>query len=294
MTRYDSRLITPPSEEEEIYPYRRAWLSVALELGTLFGIVLGLYLVTRFISIPEGLYQPLNILIALLPVGIWLIFSWSREARVPRPRQRLVTIVVIAALVANALGLPIIQQVFQVERWLPLQSAINRIIGYTFSVGLIQAILMYLIMRYTIWPDHLRVRLDAVAYGTACAVGYATVVNLDFVLSNATSPDVTAMNVFNQLALLSCGGIIIGYGLAEITFNRYPFPLLLAATIALAAFATGVGIPLIAGFTNAGISPENPVSSVNPILGVLFATGLLAGISIIFSFLFDVAERQET
>lgn len=293
MTRYNSRLITPPTEEEEIYPYRRVWLSITLESGAFFAVAIILYVLTRFVEIPVSIYRPLNLGMALLPVIFWLLFSWWRERLVPQPRRNLIAIVVISGLAANAISLPLIEQVFQPARWLPLESAINRIIGYTFTVGLIQAVTIYLTLRFTIWPDQLRIRLDGVAYGAASAIGYATVLNLKFVLSTSTLPSVAAMRIFDQIVPLLCGGIIIGYGLAEVAFNRHIFPLLLAATLALSALVTGISIPLVSGFANTSISPLNPISTSSPLLGFLFSAGLLFLISNIFSFLFNVAERQE-
>ena len=202
--------------------------------------------------------------------------------------------VVISALLANAISLPLVDQVFQIERWLPLESALNRIVGYTFTAGLVQALIVYLAIRFTTWPDHFRIRLDGVAYGASSAVGYATVLNLKFVLTGTPFPAFAAINTFEQVAILLCIGVVVGYGLAEVAFNQRIFPLLLVATIALSAFIVGAAIPLITGFANARMSVENPVGSVNPLLGLLFSAGLLFVISNVFSFLFNVAERQET
>jgi RsiW-degrading membrane proteinase PrsW (M82 family) len=293
LARYDTRLITPPSEEEEIYPYRRVWLSIALESGIFFAVAIGLYVLTRFVTLPSQLYRPLNLAMTMLPVALWVIFSWWRERFVPQPRHNLIAVAVISGLAANAISLPLIEQIFQPSRWLPLESALNRIIGYAFTVGLVQAVTLYLTMRFTIWPNQMRIRLDGVAYGAASAIGYATVLNLKFVLSTSTIPSVAAMQIFDQIVPLLCGGIIIGYGLAEVAFNRHIFPPLLAATIALSAFITGIAIPLVSGFANTSISPLAPVSTSNPLLGFLFSAGLLFLISNVFSFLFSVAERQE-
>lgn len=293
MARFDTRLITPPSEEEEIYPYRRVWSSIAVEAGALFAVAVALYVLTRITPVPARLYQPINITLSLLPAGLWLIFSWRRERSVPQPRQNLIAVAVISGLAANAISLPVIEQVLQPSRWLPLESALNRIVGYAFTIGLVQAVTIYLTMRFTIWPNCMRIRLDGVAYGAASAVGYATVLNLKFVLSTSTVPSIAAMRIFDQIVPLLCGGIIIGYGLAEVAFSRHIFPLLLAATVALSAFVTGIAIPLVSGFANTSISPLNPVSTSNPLLGFLFSAGLLFVVSNIFSFLFTIAERQE-
>lgn len=264
-----------------------------LEAGTLFGFTIALFIVTRFAQVPENLSQPLNLIIALLPLALWLVFSWWREQIAPQPRRNLIAVAVVTALAANAVGIPLIVDVFQVDRWLPLESAIDRIIGYTFTAGLAQSVIMYLVIRYIVWVSDFRIRLDAVAYGAASAVGYATVLSLEFVLTGAPEPAVTAMNTFNQLAVLMCTGLIMSYGLAEMSFNEHLFPLLMVATVALATFITGAAIPLISGFANAAISPLNPISTVSPLLGFLFSAGLLAGVGLVFWFLYNTTEDED-
>ncbi len=289
LTTYDSRLITPPSEEEEVYPYRRVWPSIVLEVGIFFVVTGILFITVRLVRLPDNLLSILNLGLAVLPLGLWLIFSWWRERFVLEPRQNLLSVAIIAGLAANGVGNPIITQVFQVDRWLPLESAINRMIGYAFTVGLVQAAIIYLVLRYVVWPQNFRIRLDGVAYGSACAVGYTTALNIELI-QTTTTPDVVAMNIFSHLALLLCSSTVIAYGLAEVGFITRPFPLLLTATLALAALITGISIPLIAGFANTTISVLNPISTVSPLQGFLFAAGLLLALSFIFNFLFSVAE----
>ena len=292
MASYETGFITPPREEEEIYPYRRVWPSLVLETGLLFALGAVLYLLLRLVDIPPRFYRPIGVAIALLPGGLWLAFSWLRERTVPQPRINLIALVVVTGLAANAIGVPLVKDFLQVDRWLPLQSALNRIAGYTFTEGIVEASIMYLLLRYTVWPRGFRTRLDAVAYGAACAVGYATVLNVRLILSNALPPDVAAFRVFDTIAVQTAMGIIIGYGLAEVHFNEQPFPLLLGATIMLAAFITGLAIPLRSGFTNAGLAQG--VSTVSPILGFGFSAGLLFAVSAAFRFLFDNAEREDS
>lgn len=291
MTAFDSRFITPPKEEEEIYPYRRVWSSIITEAGIMVTIAVGIFLATRFIDVPRRLYLPIGVGISTIPVGLWLGFSWWRERFVPQPRSKLILVAVVSALTANAIGIPLVESFLQVDKWLPLESAINRIIGYTFTQGLVQAVLTYLVIRYLVWPDYFRTRLDSIAYGAASAVGYATIMNLHFVLSGSPSPDTAAFRVFDALAVQLAINIIIGYGLSEVRFNARPFPILLAATVALASFIGGLAIPLRAGLTNASLAQG--ISTVSPIRGFLFSAALLAVVAFVFAFLFDNAERQD-
>lgn len=293
MATYESRFITPPTEEEEIYPYRRVWPSLIAESAVFFGVVLVVFAATRFIQVPPLLHLPLGIFFALLPAGLWLILSWWRERLVPQPREKLILVAVISALAANAIGIPLVNDIFQIDRWLSLQSAINRIIGYTFTVGITQAMIAYLILRYTVWSTDFRTRLDAIAYGAANAVGYATVVNLSYILSATPAPDVAAMGVFNTFILSLIAGLIVGYGLSEVRFSSQPYVLLLSGTVALASLVIGAVIPLRTGLINAGISAASTVSIVSPIRGFLFSGVVLAAVSVGIAFLLNIAERRD-
>src|SRR5690606_39568379 len=152
---------TPP-EEEDIYPYRRVWQSIAIESGFMLAVAGGAFVVFSVLDVrlPRPLAQPVNVLFALLPLGLWLIFSLWRERLALQPRARLLAVAVISALVASGVSIPFIEGVFQPERWLPTASAINRIVGYTFTVGIVQEVLKYLVVRYLVFPDLFRPRLD--------------------------------------------------------------------------------------------------------------------------------------
>ena len=301
MTTFDPTLLLPPREEEEVYPYRRAWRSLAVECAVLFGLAAALYLIFSVVGVrlPAWLQAPVNVALALTPVGLWLAFSWWQERFVLRPRQRLLTVLIVSALAANAVGIPLVEDFLQVDRWLPLSSAILRIIGYTFTVGIVQEMLKYLVIRYAVWPDQFRIRLDAVAYGAASAVGYATVLNLHFVLTSNPPPDSSAMRIFSTVAFQVVASMVVSYGLAEVRFSQ-PSPFLLAATIALAAFITGVAIPIRAGLVNASLSLDvnanNPllnISATKPLQGLAFSLVLLIVPSLMLSFLFNSAEQRE-
>lgn len=294
MGTYDPRyLITPPKEEEEVYPYRRVWPSLLLELGGLFGAALALFAVSRLVAIPPALHPPALALIALFPGALWLRFSWQREHAVPEPRQHLLLVAVVTALAAGAVGVPFVRDVLRVDEWLPLSGAVNRIIGYTFTVGIVQELIRYLVLRYTVWPGYFRTRLDGVAYGVAGAVGCALALNLNFMLTTQAELDIAAMRVFDETVRQVAGGIIVGYGLAEVRFNPRPFPLLLPAALFFAALVTGIAIPVTSGLANVALSVSAPVTAASPLRGFLFSAVLMAAVAGVMIFLFTIAVRQD-
>jgi RsiW-degrading membrane proteinase PrsW (M82 family) len=295
LSSYRTRVVAPP-EEEELYPYHPVWVPLATQIGILLAATILIYTAFNVIglSLPRPVLQGIDVGLVALPPALWLIFGVWRENFVQQPRIRLVTVAVVSALVANAIGIPFIEGVFQVERWLPLGSAINRIIGYTFTVGVTQEIMKYLVIRYTVWPGGFRVRIDGVAYGIASAIGYATVLNIRFFLESSATPDIVALQVFSNVAANVAASIVVGYGLSEVRFDR-PMPLLLTFTIAFAALVTGLVTPLRSALSSGGFSIEAAggiLDLLRPLFGLGLSGGALLLVAVIMGLLFANAERR--
>lgn len=291
-TRYRTRYIPPPDDEIiEKHPYRRVWFSIIVEAGILFAVTVTLYVLVNIlgVGIPAELRQPIDIVVALLPAGLWMVFSLLRERAVDQPRARLAAVAIVSALVANAVGIPFVETVFQPDRWLPLGSAIERIIGYTFTVGIVQELLKYLVVRYLAWNSDYRDRYDSLAYCAASAIGYSTIATLRFALTGNPSPDVIAAYTFDTISISLAGSFIISFGLAEIRFGR-PFPFLQLVTLALAATVSGAGIPLRTGLVNASFSLLGAFPA--PLFGIILSALVLVGAGVIVAFFYRNAERE--
>lgn len=308
------RMLTPPDEEVEVYPYRPVWRSLIIESALLAAVTFAAFIAFGVIRIqlPPTATLVVNGLLVALPVVLWLIFSVWRERFVPQPRARLVAVFLITALAANALAIPFIEDVLQPERWLPLGGAINRIIGYAFTVGIVQEVTKYTVVRFVTYPDYFRIRLDSAAYCIASAMGYAVMLNLRFMFSGGNiTPDVMATMMFDNVAVNIAASLIVSYGLAEVHFGQ-PTPFLLTITVALAALVNGIAIPLRTGLTNAAFvlsTPSAEASSIlttilglfgfgaasaapKPFLGFGFSAAILLAFGFIIAFLFNNAERQ--
>lgn len=287
------RLIDPIREEREIYPYRRVWGTLIAEHVILFGGAAVVFVFANLLGIqlPGALESGLSAAFALLPVALWLIFSVFRERSARQPRERLVVIFIITGLAANAAALPFVNDFLQPQQWLPLESAINRFVGYTFSLGIVQEVTKYLVLRYTIWQDHLRVRTDSVAYSTAAALGFATALNIQFIIANpAASIDVIALRVVENVAVNSAASLFVSLGIAETRFD-HPTPFFMTITVALGALITGIATPLLSGLTNATFSIEG--SFPRPLFALGFSIALFAVSLLITLFLYSAAERRE-
>lgn len=291
MSRYSSpQLITPPREEEEVYPYRRVWPSLILQISGLFVITLGLYIGTGVIglNLPPRFWQPANAVLALSPALLWGVFAFWRERRVEQPRRPLLGVFVVAALVANAVGLPVINAL-EPAAWLPLSGTFQRILGYAFTVGIIHETLKYLVMRFMVWPEGFRIRLDTLAYSTAAAIGYVTIINLHTLNAGTPSPDVFMARVFGDTMLHLAATSILAYGLAQLRFTPQ-FYIALPLSLAAAAFLIGLGTTFRSGIVNAGFTLG--ISSTRPLFGIGFSLVLITATLVVIAFLYNTSERR--
>lgn len=281
------------ADDDEANPYGQVWLPLAFQVGILLVVVIAIYLIFRLFapSFPRLIGQALDVVLALLPLGLWLYFGWWRERFAIQPRQRLLMVAIISALATNAVALPLIDQVYQVERWLAIAPTATRVLGFTFTTGASQAMVIYLVVRYLVWRDYLRDRSDAVAYAIASAVGYATVLNLQFVFNSNANLDIAAIRVFDNIALLYAGSLIIAFGLSEMRFEQ-PTPFFMPLMVALSSFLSGIIIPLRTGFTNAGFAVQASVNAPSLILGTIISLGVFVAIATAAAGLFSTAARR--
>ncbi|MCY4526191.1 MAG: hypothetical protein OXB89_06245 [Anaerolineaceae bacterium] len=254
-----------------------------LESGLLFMLALALQGLS--ISFPSALRTPANLLIALLPALLWLLNSWWRGGYQPQLRFAATTCAVIAGLLCSALCLPLIDNILEVQRWLPLENAVTRILGYSLTVGLTQALAIWYVVRFAVPRQDHSERLDLLVCCRAAATGYILVASLDFSMDAAPTVSALAVHVFNLTAALNCVAIIVSYALAELYFRRDLFTPLPMFVISLAAFVSGSAIPLVSGLGNASLSSLQPESLTRPLFGNFYSLGLLLAVLVVFRFL---------
>jgi len=292
MSNYGTTRLLTPSKEEEIYPYHPVWPPVIVISVSLIGVATVSFVFFELFSIqllPE-VNAVLRYAIALLPMLLWLTLAYRPERNVQIPRSRLMTVAIATGFVAASIGLPFTNTVLRPQEWLSLESAVNRIVGYTLTVGVIQEFLKYLVLRFTVWPAEMRIRQDSVAYGLAAAVGYGTVVSLDYVLTYSATVDAVGVRVLTIFAMNLAGSLVLSYGLAETWFSRAT-PVLLPITLIVAALITGIAIPIRAGFVNPSLALT--VSNTRDILGLGFGAALATLPLLVVLFLYNVAETSE-
>lgn len=284
-------LLTPPREEEEFNPYRNAWRSIYFEMGLLIGFSIIAYIIFIFlgISFPPTITLYINILIAILPALLWLYFSAWKERSVPEPRQKLILVFIISGLIANAISIPFLNEYLNVSSWLSQENAFNRIIGYAFTVGIVQEVSKYLVIRHVTWFNY-RNREDSIAYNASAAIGYGTVVCLQFSITSDISSGAVALQVLHIIVVHMVASLIMSYGIAELKFNPSSL-ILLPLLLIIAAFTTGIAIPIRTGLINAGFALG--ISYQNLLFDLIFSIIFLIMPIVAIVFLYNTSERRE-
>lgn len=125
-----------------------------------------------------------GVFLALVPAAIWLIFFYLQDKAEPEPKGFVLGVFGLGALLAAAVGIPVLDTVFRVPHWIHTDT-LTTILGGILVVGFTQEFLKYAAVRYSIYNSgEFDEPTDGVIYATAAGLGYATVLNIQFVVSN--------------------------------------------------------------------------------------------------------------
>ena len=287
----DNRIIAPPIEEE-VYPYRRVWRSITIQVGIMIVLTLVVIIAGEIFGIRFS--QNVNTIISLIltaaPVILWLTFSVLPERSVLEPRPGLITVFAISGLAAAAIGIPLIRDTFQIDRWLPLESALQRILGFTFTVGIVDSAIKFIVLRYFVFPQYFRVRTDTIAYSVASAVGYSFIVNIFAVTDEQAIYSVSMIYILANYVMQLTSCMFLAYGFSGSYFDNALF-VVLPINILIASLVVGFISPFITGLMNGSLTTGG--SSARP----LFSMGFLIAVLLVFLglifFLYNVAEQRE-
>lgn len=288
---FDNRIIAPPTEDE-VYPYRRVWRSIVIQVSIVILITISIVSLGEIFAIQFD--NSFNFIISgslvFFPIILWLLFSVLPESFAIEPRSNLVSVAIISGLAASAIGIPLVNEFFQIDRWLPLESALQRILGFTFTVGIIDSALKFIIIRYISFPQGLRMRTDAIAYCVASAVGYSFVVNLHLISEIQPTYSIAMLYIFSNYTIHLASSMFIAYGLSETYFNN-PIPIILPISICLAAFVVGIISPLVSGLMSSPLTVNGNADRPLFSLGFLIIV-LLLSLGGTF-FFYNIAQQRD-
>lgn len=264
-------------------PRRGIWTATLVLI-----IGLALFVTAVFFAAPgmRGALQgaPLTLvglLLALVPAAIWLLVFYLQDRAEPEPKQYVFGVFLLGLLLAAAVGQPLIRDFFRVNDWASGSLALRLVAGICI-IGVTQEFLKYAAVRYSIFgSSEYDERIDGIIYGAAAGLGYATYLNVQYVIENGgVDLGIGAIRIaVIALAHASFAGVT-GYFLGRAKFeNRGPF--WLPVGILLAAVLNGAVTTLLSEITRTGLRPT-------PLNGLIVAAVVAA---VTFVVLFTIMRR---
>lgn len=222
----------------------------------------------------------IGLLLALIPAAVWLVVFYLQDRAEPEPKQYVLGVFLLGVLLAAAVGQPLIRAL-DANAWASSSLALRLLAGICI-IGITQEFLKYAAVRYSVFSSvEFDERIDGIIYGAAAGLGYATFLNVDYVISNGgVDLGIGAVRIaVIALAQASFAGVT-GYFLGRAKFeNRGPF--WLPVGLLLAAVLNGVVTTLLSEITRSGLRPT-------PLNGLIVAAVLAA---VTFSILFVIMHR---
>ncbi len=230
-----------------------------------------------------------GVVLSLIPAVLWLAFFYAQDRLEPEPKAYVAGVFVLGALLAAAVGIPVVRDLFRVQDWLNRGLLIN-LLGSILIVGFVQEFLKYAAVRYSVYllPEFDE-RLDGILYGTAAGLGFATMLNIRYVVDSGGVN--LAMGVLHitvtALAQASFAGIT-GYFLGRAKFEEEPV-WWLPAGLGLAATLNGLFSVVLGGLTRSGSALAG--QTINPWVGLPLAAGVAAVTLAVLVYLMRRANR---
>jgi RsiW-degrading membrane proteinase PrsW (M82 family) len=174
------------SEAKALHERKHIWRDeflLVVSMIVFVGVVYALDNAIQPVFTPNALLLT-GAFLSLVPAGIWLVFFYLQDRAEPEPKGFVLAIFALGALLAAAIGIPLLENVFRVSNWI-YRDTMATILGGILVVGFTQEYLKYAAVRYSIYNSgEFDEPTDGVIYATAAGLGYATVLNINFVLAN--------------------------------------------------------------------------------------------------------------
>ena len=262
---------------------RGGWQADVASIVLLVAFVVVVYAIDALVGarLSGTALTAVGLVLAVVPAIVWLAFFYRRDRLEPEPRTLVVGEFVLGLLVATAIGIPLVDQVFDVGSWL-FASPLVHLAGGILVVGMVQEALKYLTVRLSVYGSReFDERTDGIIYGTAVGLGFATALNVAFVVESGGVDLGTGSIriVLTSLAHASFGGVV-GYFLGRQKFESRPI-WWMPAGVALAATLNGVFFFLRSTLGRGTI--EGPLQTAAPWIGLVLAAILAAAVTAVLS-----------
>jgi protease PrsW len=260
---------------------RGIWLAMLILIVGLALFVTAVYFAAP--AIRDSLQGPVlvlaGLLLALIPAAVWLVVFYMQDRVEPEPKQYVLGVFLLGLLLAAAIGQPLIQDFFQVNEWASGSLALRLLAGICI-IGMTQEFLKYAAVRYSVFRSvEFDERIDGIIYGAAAGLGYATYLNVQYVIANGGVDLAVGAGRVAVVALAEASFAgVTGYFLGRAKFENRG-PLWLPVGLFLAAVLNGVVNTLLSEISRSGLRPT-PLNGL-----ILAALVAVATFMILFSVL---------
>jgi RsiW-degrading membrane proteinase PrsW (M82 family) len=214
----------------------------------------------------------IGIVLALVPVLLWLLLFYVQDASEPEPVGYVLRVAAAGAVLAAVIAVPMLRRLASTA-WLatgPLPNLLASIL----LVGGTQEFCKYLAVRFTVFETlEFDEVADGVTYGTAAGLGVATMLNLAFVLASPSiAPLPTSIRIVVASLSHAAFGGVLGYflGRAKI-FGEYARVVL---GFVMACVLNGVVAYSVREIAQTGLS-------VNPWYGLVLAAAVAVVVTLV-------------
>ncbi|CAN5798460.1 hypothetical protein BH10CHL1_BH10CHL1_29400 [soil metagenome] len=264
------------------------WIGIIFALlGLLaFVVIFNVVFPTLGDTLSQGNLILLGLVFSLVPAGLWLSFFYQLDRQEPEPVEMVFSIFVVGMLLTAALYQPVLQGIFEIDRWL-YANWWARLSGGILVVGFFEQFLVYATVRYGVFKrPEFDERMDGIIYAIAAGLGFATVLNFIYVLDHGgVDLDIGSIRmVVNALAHASFAGVL-GYFIGQTRFEKTPI-YYLPMGLTIAAVMNGLFFFILERSSTGGLS-------FNPWINLIFAT-IIAVVTLFIVFWLVARDNEET
>ena len=259
------------------------WRTQAVAIAALVGLVVAATLLSMIAgaALSGGALYAIGIVVAIVPAAVWLTLFYREDRVEPEPRRLVVGVFVLGALLAAAVGVPLLDNVISLGSWvgssLPVQVLANIL-----AVGLVPAALVYAAVRASVYTSaEFDEATDGIIYGTAAGLGYATVLNLGLIL-DAGGANLSFASIHVVLTALTLGGVggLVGYFMSGQKLSDRPV-WWSAAGVALGAVLMGLYATIRTVVSAGTLSVAGILAG--PWIGLVLAIALTGTITVVLT-----------
>lgn len=234
----------------------------------------------------DGLFHPqfsqvglviTGLIMALLPAMAWIFFFYQQDRREPEPKGMVAQVFVLGGLLAMAIAIPVVEDLFQVSTWL-YENFWVQLAGSILVIGFVQEFLKYCAVRFSVYPSaEFDERTDGIIYATAAGLGFSTVLNVAFVV-NSGGVDLGNGMIRITLTALAHASFtgITGYFLSKEKLDGAP-AWWMPVGVSIAAVLNGIFFTLYGTLSKATITASG--AFIRPWVGLLLAVVLAVAVS---------------